>query len=188
MHLTRKALVIAATATVMLGGGTAALAAIHPTVTGSNSTSASGVISMTQYQPDNAPEVSPAAWGFLGSPTEQHFLNLRTAAEVTGTVSESPVEGGFPAGTLGICYEPSGGSSLTDVSQVGYGFAEDDNPNYLFPETVSGVVGNLPAGKYYVGLCAEDQEYTSNEMANVTVIMTETRSGVSYSGLSSAGS
>jgi hypothetical protein len=187
MNLTRKALVIGTAAIIMLGGGTAALAAIHPPAAASSSGSASAVISMAQYEPDNAPEVSPTAWGFLGSPPEQHFLNRHTASEITGTVSENPVEGGIPTGTLGICYEGSGGSSLTDVSQVSYQFLTDDNQNDVFPETVSGVVGNLPAGEYYVGLCAEDQGYTSNEAASVTIIMTETRSGVSYSSLANHG-
>jgi hypothetical protein len=183
MNLTRKVLVITAAAIVMLGGGTAALAAIHPIAAGNSSGSASGVISMAQYEPDSAPEVSPTAWGFLGSPPEEHFLNRYTAAEITGTVSESPVEGGTPTGILGICYEHSGGSGLTNVSQVSYQFLTDDNQNDVFPETVSGVAGNLPAGEYYAGLCAEDQGYTSNETASVTIIMTETRSGVSYNGV-----
>jgi hypothetical protein len=183
MHLPGKVLIITGAAALMLGGGTAALAVIHPSATPASTGSPSDVISMTQYQPSGALEVTGGSWAFLGSPPEEHFLSQHTAAEVTATVSEGTVEGGTTSGVIGICYEHSGGSTVTDVSQVAYTYPDVGAPVYALPQTVSGVVGNLPAGEYFVGLCAESQGYTSNESAAVTMVLTVTRAGVTYRGL-----
>ena len=117
----------------------------------------------------------------------EDFTDRNTAAQVTGTVAESQSdfnEGGG-SGYLGICYKPAGDTGLTAVSQVlidvPYDFAISGGA------TVSGIVGNLTPGEYYVGLCAEDQgpkgggdSSVINGDASVTIIMAETASRVSY--------
>jgi hypothetical protein len=178
MHLPAKALVITGAAIAVLGGGSAALATIHPAAA-PVATSPGEVISMTQYQPDSAPEASATAWAFLGSPPLQRFLSQHTAAQVTATVTEAVVEGAPIQGTLGICYEQSGSSSVTNTTYIEYGEPTTIGVTQL-PFTVSGVVGNLPAGKYLVGLCAEDQQNTSNETASVSIVLAQTRAGVTY--------
>jgi hypothetical protein len=146
----------------------------------------SGVVSMQQYQPNYAATVT-GAWRFLGSPPEEYFTDRNTAAQITGTVVESQSDfnesGGW--GYLGICYKPASGPRLTAVSQVLVGVPYDGPISG--GATVSGVVGDLTSGKYYVGLCAADQgskdggdSSVINERASVTVIMAETASGVSY--------
>ncbi len=47
---------------------------------------------------------------------------------------------------------------------------------------MSGVVGNLTPGNYYVGLCADDQTNVANGLAEVTILLAQTSSGVSYDG------
>jgi hypothetical protein len=52
---------------------------------------------------------------------------------------------------------------------------EYDEPAFVtvedsyFAQSVSGAVGNLAAGTYYVGLCAEDQSDVANGVATVTI-------------------
>jgi hypothetical protein len=144
----------------------------------------SGVISMTQYAP-NAVAIVAGPWAFLGSPPEEDFTNTGTAAEVTASMQEASSNAGEVFGYLGICYEPAAaGSPVTDVSKTAPLFAAAQD--YFFDETVSGVVGNLPAGDYYIGLCAEDQENVVNGLASVTITMAQTSSGVSYEGVKAA--
>lgn len=141
----------------------------------------SGVISMTQYAPNAVPIVA-GPWAFLGSPPEEDFTNTDTAAEVTASMQEASSNGDEVFGYLGICYESAtAGSPVTDVSKTAPLFAAAQD--YFFDETVSGAVGNLPAGDYYVGLCAEDQENVINGLASVTITMAQTSSGVSYDGI-----
>jgi hypothetical protein len=48
---------------------------------------------------------------------------------------------------------------------------------------VSGVVGNLTAGQYNIGLCAEFQSAnTLNGLGQVSILMAQTASGVSSAG------
>jgi hypothetical protein len=93
------------------------------------------------------------------------------------------IEDNGASGYLGVCYEPAGGTGVSEVSQVFVGLnSGEDSPGV----TVSGVVGNVTPGEYYVGLCAEDQgpmyggAGIVNGEASVTIIMAETASGVSY--------
>jgi hypothetical protein len=213
----RRVVVIALSATVLAGVGTAAAAVIHHTspvsggvVNGCYKTTAasngshavllentghacpsgytdltwnkmgpSGVVSMTEYTPDAA---SPQTgnWGFLGTPPEESFTNSDTAAEVTGTVDEASADGNEIDEDLGICYEPVGGSTVSVVSAVEPEFAAAADS--YFAQTVSGDVGDLTAGDYYVGLCAEDQTDVLNGSASVTITMAQTTSGVTYDG------
>jgi hypothetical protein len=144
----------------------------------------SGVISMTQYAPNAVPIVA-GPWAFLGSPPEEDFTNTDTAAEVTASMQEASSNDGEVFGYLGICYESAAaGSPVTDVSKTAPLFAAAQG--YFFDETVSGVVGNLPAGDYYVGLCAEEQENVVNGLASVTITTAQTSSGVSSDGIKAA--
>jgi hypothetical protein len=52
-----------------------------------------------------------------------------------------------------------------------------------FTQSVSGDVGDLSPGDYYVGLCAEDQNDVYNGAASVTITMAETSGGVTYDGV-----
>jgi hypothetical protein len=213
----RRVVVIALSATVLAGVGTAAAAVIHHTnplsggvvnacyktkaaSNGShavllentghacpsgytdvtwNQTGPSGVVSMTQYAPDGASAQS-GSWGFLGTPAEENFTNSDTAAEVTGTVDEASADGNVIFDYIGVCYEPVGGSTVTDVSYLEPEFTAAADS--YFAQTVSGDIGNLTAGNYDVGLCAELQTDVLNGEANVTITMAQTTSGVTDDG------
>ena len=144
----------------------------------------SGVLSMTQYEPDGATPVTGSSFAFLGAPPEQFFADGGTAAEVTATVDEASADGNQIDEVLGICYQPADGSTVTDVSYVIPQFAAAAQS--YFTQSVSGDVGNLSEGDYYVGLCAEDQNDVLNGAANVTITMAETASGVTYDGVKAA--
>jgi Collagen triple helix repeat (20 copies) len=144
----------------------------------------SGVLSMTQYEPDGATPVTGSSFAFLGAPPEQFFADSGTAAEVTATVDEASADGNQIDEALGICYELADGSTVTDVSYVIPQFAAAAQS--YFTQSVSGDVGNLSEGDYYVGLCAEDQNDVLNGAANVTITMAETASGVTYDGVKAA--
>lgn len=137
----------------------------------------SGVLSMTQYQPSGAAVVT-GSWGFLGAPPQEHFANGHTAAVVTASVDEASADGNEIFDFIGVCYERVGGSTVRAVTEVEPEFAAAANS--YFAQTVSGVVGNLPAGQYYVGLCAQDQTDVRNGVASVTITMAQTASGVTY--------
>ena len=144
----------------------------------------SGVLSMTQYEPDGGTPVTGSSFAFLGAPPEQFFADSGTAAEVTATVDEASADGNQIDEALGICYELADGSTVTDVSYVIPQFAAAAQS--YFTQSVSGDVGNLSEGDYYVGLCAEDQNDVLNGAANVTITMAETASGVTYDGVKAA--
>ncbi len=144
----------------------------------------SGVLSMTQYEPDGGTPVTGSSFAFLGAPPEQFFADSGTAAEVTATVDEASADGNQIDEALGICYQPADGSTVTDVSYVIPQFAAAAQS--YFTQSVSGDVGNLSEGDYYVGLCAEDQNDVLNGAANVTITMAETASGVTYDGVKAA--
>jgi hypothetical protein len=144
-----------------------------------NQTGPSGVVSMTQYAPSGA-SAQTGTWGFLGTPPEENFTNSHTAAEVTGTVDEASADGNGISEYIGVCYEPVGGSTVTDVSNLEPEFAAAQDS--YFAQTVSGDIGNLTAGNYDVGLCAELQTDVLNGEANVTITMAQTTSGVTDDG------
>jgi hypothetical protein len=144
----------------------------------------SGVLSMTQYQPDGATPVTGSSFAFLGAPPEQFFADSDTAAEVTATVDQASADGNQIDEAIGICYQPADGSTVTDVSYVIPQFAAAAGS--FFTQSVSGDVGGLSEGDYYVGLCAEDQNDVQNGAANVTITMAETASGVTYDGVKAA--
>ena len=144
----------------------------------------SGVLSMTQYEPDGATPVTGSSFAFLGAPPEQFFADGGTAAEVTATVDEASADGNQIDEALGICYQPADGSTVTDVAYVIPEFAAAAGS--FFTQSVSGDVGDLSEGDYYVGLCAEDQNDVENGAATVTITMAETASGVTYDGVKAA--
>ena len=144
----------------------------------------SGVLSMTQYEPDGGTPVTGSSFAFLGAPPEQFFADGGTAAEVTATVDEASADGNQIDEALGICYQPADGSTVTDVAYVIPEFAAAAGS--FFTQSVSGDVGDLSEGDYYVGLCAEDQNDVENGAATVTITMAETASGVTYDGVKAA--
>jgi hypothetical protein len=141
----------------------------------------SGVLSMAQYDPSAQPALTGNNLSFFGSPPLETFTDGNTAAEVTGTVEQASSDGQAAGGFLGICYEPSGGPVVRAVTLLLPAFTAPIGSDNA--QTVSGIVGNLTPGQYYVGLCAQNQ--TSNIVngdASVTIIMAQTASGVSYTG------
>jgi hypothetical protein len=140
----------------------------------------SGVVSMAQYAILPSSAVT-GTWQFLGTPQAENFTDSNTAAQVTGTIDLATTDGSHNSGYLGICYEPVGGSALTNV---GFVFPEFTTPTgSFFAQTVSGAVGNLTPGQYNVGLCAQEQSAnTANGHGNVSILMAETASGVSSHG------
>jgi Collagen triple helix repeat (20 copies) len=140
----------------------------------------SGVVSMTQYSPDTEPSVTGSSFAFLGTPPTLTFAGPDTAADVTATADESATSAStITVEFIGICYQASGGA-VTAVSDAAPEFLSSGGSYY--PTTVSGVVGNLPAGTYSVGLCAADQSGFTNGLAVVTIMLAQTSSGVTSSG------
>lgn len=137
----------------------------------------SGVVSMVQYQPDDVAAVT-GSWAFLGSPPEVTFTNTDTAAEVTASVDEASQDGNQILDIIGVCDELVGSSTVNNVTYDEPQFAAAANS--FFAQSVSGDVGNLAAGTYYVGLCAEDQTDVDNGVASVTITVAQTPSGVTY--------
>ena len=137
----------------------------------------SGVVSMVQYAPNGAADAT-GSWAFLGSPPEVTFTNTDTAAEVTASVDEASQDGNMIGDFIGVCDELVGSSTVNNVSHVEPQFAAATD--YFFAQSVSGDVGNLSAGSYYVGLCAEDQSDVYNGLASVTITVAQTASGVAY--------
>jgi hypothetical protein len=136
----------------------------------------SGVTTMVHYNPSGP--TNPGSWQFLGTAPVESFVDANTAAEVTGSVDIASNDGNGIFSELGVCYEPVGGDTVTNVALVAPEFQAPTDS--FFAQTVSGVVGNLPTGGYLVGLCSQDE--TSNVLhgaASGTVIMAETASGVS---------
>jgi hypothetical protein len=132
---------------------------------------------MVHYSPSGP--VNTGSWAFLGSPPLE-FFDGRTAAEVTGTVDFASSNGNGLFSELGVCYEPFGSSTVSSVALVAPEFQAPTDS--FFAQTVSGVVGNLSAGDYYVGLCSQDE--TTNVLhgaTSATVLIGETAGGVSIS-------
>ncbi len=137
----------------------------------------SGVVSMTQYSASNEGTFPTTAWGFIGSPPLEVFTNSDTGAEVIATVNEASEDPNTISVSLGVCYEPGGSSEVFNVSYIGATF--DAAPTPLFNQTVSGGVGNQPAGRYYVGVCEKAQRsVTVIYGASVSVMLAQTASGV----------
>lgn len=139
----------------------------------------SGVVSMTQYAPGGATAVTGSSYAFLGSPPKEVFTNTHTAALVTATVDEASTATSGINEDLGVCYEAVGDSTVNEVAEVEPAFAATG----YFAQTVSGVVGNLAAGAYYVGVCAEDQTGVVNGSASVTIEVAQTSEGVTVDGV-----
>jgi hypothetical protein len=137
----------------------------------------SGVVSMIQYQPNGAGD-STGSWAFLGSPPEVTFTNTDTAAEVTASVDEASQDGKIISSFIGVCDELVGSSTVNNVTYVEPEFVAGADD--FFAQSVSGDVGNLSAGTYYVGLCAENQSDVYNGIASVTITVAQTPSGVAY--------
>ena len=104
-----------------------------------------GVTSVTQYVAERG---NPGAggFGFLVLPAQEIVQQHDTAAQVTGTVDEASEDGNGIHELLGVCYEPVSSSTVTEVSDVAPEFAADADS--FFAETVSGLVGGIPGGKY----------------------------------------
>lgn len=134
----------------------------------------SGVVSMAQYSnAGGEPDIQGNTWGFLGSPPLEVFTNSDTAAEVVGTVDEESIDSNEVFSFIGVCYEPGGSSEVFNVSNVEAQFTFYD------AQSVSGVVGNLGAGHYYVGLCAKAQSPNLiNGPVTASIILAQTTSGV----------
>jgi hypothetical protein len=115
---------------------------------------------------------------FLGEPALLHFAGTNTAAQVTGSLDYASSNGAEIQSQLSVCYAPEGETAKT-VSSVSPEFVA---PAFsFFAQTVTGVVGNLAAGNYFVGVC------TRSESSNVlhgdnsgSIVFAETRGGVSF--------
>jgi hypothetical protein len=143
----------------------------------------SGVVSMAHFDPSNgAIGTAPDSYAFTGATVTEHFADSKSAAEVTATLDEASTDGNFIDVFLGICYEPAGGSTLTNVSFVEPNFQAPKDS--FFAQTVSGIVGNLAPGDYLIGMCQENASANlENGNGAGTIIMAETASGVSSNGI-----
>lgn len=135
----------------------------------------SGVLSMVHFAP-GATTVTGSSWAFTTTtPPTVTFKDTHTAAEVTATVDQASTNGAYASGLLGICYEPVGGSVVTNVSFV---FPEFQAPaGSWFAQTVSGIVGGLTPGQYHVGMCQEGDSTNMEDGDNTgTIIVAESPS------------
>ena len=115
---------------------------------------------------------------FLGTPALLHFQDTNTAAQVTGSVDYASSSGAGIESELGVCYAPEGGSPEV-VSDV---FPEFVAAAFsFFAQTVTGVVGNLSAGNYFVGVCtAFESSNVLHGSSSGSIVLGQTRSGVSF--------
>jgi hypothetical protein len=136
-----------------------------------------------QYNPAGSAEnTSDSNWAFLssseGSPPELSFTSSKTVAYVTASDDLASQDGDYMGTLLGVCYEEVGSSTVNEVDYQYPEFSSAED-NY-FDESVSGVVGGLAAGTYYVGGCVAGQSDAYNGDATVTIELTQTKHGVSY--------
>ena len=122
-----------------------------------------GIISVAQYQEVAPPIVTGSDWEFLGSPVKEDFADSHTRATVIysdGGVTFLSENG--TQGDIGVCDEPVGGSTLTNVLIPGV-------------NTPTAVFSALTPGAYYIGPCAKSQSLVTNNTDVMTIIMAETR-------------
>jgi hypothetical protein len=115
---------------------------------------------------------------FRGEPALLHFQDKNSAAQVTGSIDYASTNGALIESELAVCYAPEGGEIET-VSDV---FPEFEASAFsYFAQTVSGVVGNLPAGNYFVGVCTASESSNVSHGANSgSIVFAETKSGVTF--------
>lgn len=138
----------------------------------------SGIVGMAQSSSgSNCPANMTFIWVFCGTPDTVSFT-ADTGVFVTSTIDLASNNGSGLTAYLGVCYATHGSSALISVARVEPQFTAAANA--FFAQTVSGVVGNLAAGSYDVGLCTSQE--TSNVLqglASTSVLVAETTSGVS---------
>lgn len=110
---------------------------------------------------------------FISAAPLVRFVDKKTAAEVTGTVTFASKNGKLFSFEFDVCYQRQAGGALTSVGGV--------DPKIQAPadswlaQTVSGVVGGLSPGQYRVGLCAiEESANTMQASGHGTLILAET--------------
>jgi len=140
----------------------------------------SGIVSMVPFNPGSTPHTG-ADFAFTGVPPVVTFTDSHTIAEVTVTVGQASADGNFAGGVLGVCYEPVGGGAVTADSAV---VPQFQAPAFsYFTQTVSGLVGGLTPGQYFVGMCqAQDTANLVDGPGTGTIIVGETASGASSAG------
>jgi hypothetical protein len=141
----------------------------------------SGVVSMVQYAPSGSAILGSRQLTFFGTAPMEHFTDSKMAALITGTNDQGSTDGQPVSEDLGICWEEAGTAVLHEVAEIepeGSG-----SPAFTYTAaTVSGVVGDLRPGDYYVGMCGNNQSAnTTNGFASVTVVLAETAKGVTTS-------
>ncbi len=137
---------------------------------------------MVQYSPSGSAILASRQLTFFGTPPEEHFTDSEMAALITGTNDQGSTDGQAVTEDLGICWEVAGTSVMHEVAEIepeGSG-----SPAFTYTAaTVSGVVGDLRPGEYFVGMCGNNQSAnTTNGFASVTVILAETAKGVTIGG------
>jgi hypothetical protein len=132
----------------------------------------SGVVNMVQFDASSHALVTGFTWGFISSTPQLAFTDAKTVAQVTGTVDFGSTNSSAISLVYGVCYEPAGSSSITNVSYVVPTFPA---PGF-FPTTISGVVSGLSPGTYLVGVCARSESPNAqNGFGAGTVILAETQ-------------
>jgi len=116
---------------------------------------------------------------FQGKPAKVHFNGKSTAAVVTGEIDLASSDGEYLESELAVCYEAEGSKEVNIAAEIFPEFKEEKFNYYSQP--VSGVVGNLAAGNYLVGICTlKETANTRHGAATGTVLVAETRAGVSF--------
>jgi hypothetical protein len=134
--------------------------------------SAQPTLIMRSFDASGYPTNTGQRWRFISQAPLMRFAGTRTAAEVTGTVTFASSNGKLMTFDFDVCYQPGAGGALTYVGGVHPKFQA---PAYSWlAQTISGVVGGLPPGKYRVGLCAsQESTNTMQGLGHGTVILAE---------------
>jgi hypothetical protein len=135
--------------------------------------SAQPILSMRSFDASGYPTNTTERFRFISQAPMMSFVNDRTAAEVTGTVTFASSNGKLMTFDFDVCYQPRAGGALTYVGGVHPKFQA---PAYSWlAQTISGVVSGLPPGKYHVGLCAaQESANTMQGLGHGTVILAQT--------------
>jgi hypothetical protein len=140
-----------ATATIIASAGVAvALTATSFAIASPATTPTPGVVKLYNINLESAPVHNGIHPSFIGTPVSVNFVNRKTTALVVATLDYYSTDGNQLDADLAPCYSKGTGAAkaTTRVEPNFYSSASS-----YFAQTVSGAIGNLPAGTYHVGVC-----------------------------------
>jgi hypothetical protein len=130
------------------------------------------VLATKQLDLFNLATVTGGAWLPLGGEFQDivDFSSADVSAQVTAMVNLSSADQNTFSGVLSICYRPVSESTVDTVAAT-YPYFSDPGVS-VEPVTVTGLIGDLAPGDYYIGVCAANEtENTDNDNANISFIV-----------------